>query len=491
MKKYFKIISLVLVLTLISFLGIANVEAQEAMKITKKTYINTGIGTRKEAKFYTNKGYAYCITPHRTGASQGTTLNYVSSTKGGGVAYLLNKAGTSDTDYLITQLAIWKYDSNYMPDIYVQNSGKEVVKRANALANEAKNNSNWTTAPTLKLEVANASLTESSDRQSYKSSSIRAVATNNTTDISVSLSGAPSGSKIVDANGNAVSTVKSNQGFYVVVPASSLTKQVNITVNALTKGKTSYVEKYSTGNSSLQDLVVLVKREETVKTSVRITATPVARTCEKVGDTYYGRDGKVVDETTYSIQCLKHTCEKVGDVYFGINGNQVNFDQFTIECEKHVCEKVGDKYFGPKGTEVSYEEYTLDCEKHTCEKVGDTYFDKEGNKVNYEQYSASCEKHTCEFVNNEYFGKDGVVVTEEQYEKECIHICEIYDNHYYGKWGDVVSPADYKAQCEAQVVPVPDTANVSPLNLLFIVLGSGLLGGTIGVITHFASNKAY
>ncbi len=431
MKKCFKIISLVLVLTLMSFIGIVNVSAQDAMKITKKTYINTGIGTRKEAKFYTNKGYAYCITPHRTGASEGTTLNYVSSNKGGGVAYLLNKAGTSDTDYLITQLAIWKYDSNYMPDIYSQNSGKEVVKRANALANEAKNNSNWTTAPTLELEVASASLTESSDRQSYKSASIKAVATNNTTDISVSLTGAPSGSKIIDGNGNQVNTVKSNQGFYVVVPADSLTKEMTITVNASTKGKTSYVERYSTGNSKLQDLVVLVKREETVKASTKVTATPVVRTCEKVGDVYFGKDGE-----------------------------QVTFEQFQIECEKHVCEK-----------------------------IGDTYFDKEGNKVNYEQYTASCERHVCEFVNNEYFGINGTIVTQEQYEKECVHICEIYDNHYYGKWGDVVTAEDYKAQCEAQVVPVPDTA--SPLNLLLIVIGSGLLGGTIGVITHFASNKAY
>ena len=112
MRKNLKITSLIVILLLICTVGIVNVSAQEAMKITRKTYINTGVGSRREAKFYTNKGYAYCITPHRTGPGEGTTLNYIGSNKGGGVAYLLNKTGTSDMDYLVYQLAIWKYDSN-------------------------------------------------------------------------------------------------------------------------------------------------------------------------------------------------------------------------------------------------------------------------------------------------------------------------------------------------------------------------------------------
>ena len=495
MKKYFKILSILIVLVLISMIGTINVYAQEAMKITKKTTINSGVEGREQRKFYTNKGVAFCITPNREGPSVGTSLHYVSSTKGGGVAYLLNKVGSSDTDYLITQLAVWKYHNNFMHDEYARNQGKEVVKRALALAAEASNNKNWTTAPTLKLELASVKLSETSDGKSYKSGVIKAIATNNTTDISVSLSGAPSGSKIVDGNGNTVSSVKKSQAFYVVVPASSLTKEVSFTINASTKGKTTYIERYSTGNSDIQELVVLVKKDESVSTSAKVTVTPVVRICKKVGDnTYYGKDGKIVTYEQFDKECNVHYyCKPVGDKYYGKDGKVVSYEQYDKECNEHYyCKPVGDKYYGKDGNVVSYEQYDKECNEHYyCKPVGDKYYGKNGNVVSYEQYDKECNEHYyCKQVGDKYYGKNGNVVTQDQFEKECVHICEIYDNQYYGKWGSIVSASEYKAQCEAQFVPVPDTANTSIFNLLYIVLGSTLLGGTIGAITHFASNKA-
>jgi len=495
MKKYFKIISIALVFILMSFFSIVNVQAQEAMKVTSKKGINSGIEGRWQTKFSTNKGYAYCITPNRTGPGEGTKLNFVSSTKGGGVAYLLNRAGTSDTDYLITQLAIWKFHNNFMHDEYKRNQGKDVVKKALALANEANNNKNWSSAPTLKLDLASINLTESSDRQSYKSSAIKAIAVNNTTNVSLSISGAPSGTKIVDGNGNTINSVKSNQAFYIVVPASSFTQTTNITINASTKGKTSYVERYSTGKSNIQELVVLVKKEETVSATAKVTVTPVVRICKKVDNTYYGKDGKIVTYEVFDRDCNEHYyCKPVGDKYYGKDGKVVTYEQYDKECNEHYyCKPVGDKYYGKDGKVVTYEQYDKECNEHYyCKPVGDKYYGKDGNVVTYEQYDKECNEHYyCQPVGDKYYGKAGTVVSFEQYDKECNHYCEIYENYYYGKWGKIVTESEYKAQCDSTNVPVPDTANNSAMNLLLIILGSTILGGTIGAITHFASNKAY
>ena len=122
-NKIKKIFAILLVALSVAYI---DVTAQSNMKIERKTYITTG--TRKEAKFYTNKGYAYCITPDRVGANQGATLTYMSKETKGGVLYLLENAGTSDNEYLKTQLAIWILRNNYMPNYYVQNSNLEVVK---------------------------------------------------------------------------------------------------------------------------------------------------------------------------------------------------------------------------------------------------------------------------------------------------------------------------------------------------------------------------
>ena len=70
MKKYFKILSILIVLVLISMIGTINVYAQEAMKITKKTTINSGVEGREQRRFYTNKGVAFCITPNRAGMNK-------------------------------------------------------------------------------------------------------------------------------------------------------------------------------------------------------------------------------------------------------------------------------------------------------------------------------------------------------------------------------------------------------------------------------------
>ena len=431
MKKNFKKIISILLIAL-SFSCI-NVKAQTNMKIERKTYITTG--TRKEAKFYTNKGYAYCITPNRTGSDQGTTLTYMSRETKGGVLYLLENAGTSDNDYLATQLAIWTLRNNYMPDYYVQNPNLEVVKRAKTLAKKAASQSNYTSSgPTLRFQAKSTNLTLNSAGTYYESDTIVVGPYLGRNKIKVELVNAPEGSSIQNAIQSTLeSTVNDNCNRIMIrVPASKVTKQTKFQLKATNTAKANIVERYTTGNSNLQDLVVLVSEDKSVTKTIDFTITPVVRKCEYYNNHYYDKNGNITTKETYSIQCESHTCEKVGDKYFGKSGKIVTEEAYKIECFSHTCEKVGDKYFGTSGQVITEEAYQIECFTHICEKVGDKYF---------------------------------------------------------GKNGEQVIETDYKAQCEPQQVYVPDTESKPLSNIIYIMIGSILLGTVIGTINYYHDRK--
>lgn len=523
MKKYFKKLTIFAFIAMLAATALG-VKAQSAMTITNKSYIYTG--SRKEAKFQTNKGYAYCITPHKTGPAQGTTLSYQSKETTGGVLYLLSSAGTSDSDYLATQLAIWQYDSNYLPDFYKQNSNA-TVERSKTLAKEAAKYSSMNGLDIrVDITASNGGKLSKTSDGSYKSGPLT-VTTANAGSASLKLTDAPSGTKIVNGSNTTVSSVKGGTVVYVVVPASSAKSAANMKITASATGTAKWVERYTTGSSQWQDLVVLVTEPKTVTCTRPLTLTPEStpkptptptptptpksyycqkvgndyygikgkkvtyaeydkecnkHVCEKVGDDYYGSNGKVVTYSEYDKQCNKHICEKVGDDYFGKKGTIVTESQYDKECNEHICKKVGDEYYGIDGDKVSYEQYDKECNKHVCEKVGDDYFGKKGTIVKFEQYDKECNKHVCEKVDDTYFGKDGSEVTEEEYADQCFHICEIIDGKYYGQDGKETTEDDYKNQCEAQIVDVPDTGAGD--NLLFIILGSIFLGTVCGVVSH-------
>lgn len=480
MRRKFVAFVLVISIAMISMMGMS-VQAKEAMKITKKTYITTGKKTN--TKFHTNKGFAYCITPRRTGPDTGASLNYKNNVNSGGILYLLDRLGTgtpSDYDYLATQLAIWQYDSQYIPDYFVQNPNFDVVKKSKSLASEAAKNRNYAgKQPSISVTPSSNTLSLTSDGQYYKSGAITVNASNIVTSnggnagVKYELVNAPSGTKI-QTNGTKN---------YVVVPASSVTTSTSFKFKASAAGNVSSVERYSTGNSSLQELIVLVKTPKTVSQTVTLTITPVKRSCEKVGNTYYDKDGKITDEAGYIASCV-HKCVRYNNEYYDENGNVTDQATYELKCKVHKCEVIGNHYFGTDGSEVTADEYNKVCVKHTCEVVGSTYYDKDGNETNYDTYNLQCLKHTCELLDGRYFGRDGFEVTQQEYLNQCVHICEIFENQYYGSKGNIVTESEYKAQCEAQVVPVPNTGNGPYSNLLSIMIGSALLGGLGGTLVH-------
>ncbi len=448
MNKFFKSAIALLIIFMVSCFGIVNVNAK-SLKITKKTYIKTGIGSRKEAKFYTSKGYAWCITPMKTGANQGTTLYYKNTIKDNGLVWLIENGGHSDKGYLASQIAIWKHYNKYMPAVYKNHPGNSAVKKAKSLASSAAshNKDNYKN-PSVKLSISSTKMSEVEKGKYFKSKAMT-VKLSNVSSASISVT---SPATIVNSKNKKVSTVKNGSKVYVRVPATKVNKSKSYTVKASASKTIKKVERYSPKNSKYQDLAIVVKEKKTDSAKKTVSAKPVARKCEYANGKYYGKDGKVVDKTTYSIQCQKHTCEKVGNVYFGKNGNQVSYTTFDIECNPHKCEKVGDVYFGKDGNQVDYQTFYKECNKHVCEKVGDTYFGKTGTEVDEETFNLECLEHKCEIIGNHYFGKDGFEVDAVTYDIECNpHQCQKVGDVYFGKDGNMVDQETFDLECNEHI----------------------------------------
>ena len=457
MKKVLKNCFIFVFVALLSVFSLSDVYAASNMTITSKTYVQTKFsdGTyRKEAKFGTNQGTAYCITPGKTGAPKGTTLTYTNSVTSGSTLYLLQKAGSSNDSYLITQLAIWKLNNNFIPAAYNKNSS--IVNKANSLANEAKKQSKYSSSPSMKVSTTKLTFTESSDGKYYSSNAVT-VTIASVSKTTVSVSGAKGA--IINVNGKdsgSSTTLSKTSKLIIKVPASNVSSKTTVNVSVKSTGTKLSYERYSGGK--WQDLIVLVKTPKTISASLSGTITPVVRKCQYVNGKYYDKEGKETTKENYSIQ-----------------------------CEKHTCEKVGDKFFGKEGTIVTEEEYDSECNKHTCEKVGDKFFGKNGTVVSEEQYDSECNKHTCEIVNGNYFGKDGSIITADQYDLECNrHTCEIVNGNYFDANGNKTDEATYKSQCEKTIVPVPDTGSTD--GLVYTVLGISLIGLTFVGIKNYRKN---
>ena len=445
MKKNFKFYFAFILMALL--LCTTNVYAVSKMVITNKSYIRTNFsdGThRNEAYFTTNKGVAYCITPSKTGGPKGTSLSYSKTVNSGSVLYLLSNAGSSKNDRLITQLAIWKVNNNFIPAAYNKNSS--IISKVNKLANTAKKNSKYSVNPTMKLSSSTLTFSESSDGNYYVSNYIT-VSSNKMNTITASVSGA--NGVVMISNGKSGSSLSLTNGskFNVRIPRSSIPSVTNIKVNVKGTGNKLAYQRYSGGK--WQDLVVLVKTPKTINATASGNVTPVVHKCEYKYGKYFDKNGNVTDKTTYSIQCEKHTCEKVGNTYFGKDGKVTDEDGYNLQCKTHTCEKVGNTYFGKDGKVTTEEGYNLQCKTHTCEKVGNTYFGKDGKVTDEDGYNLQCKTHTCEKVGNTYFGKDGKVTDEDGYNLQCkTHTCEKVGDTYFDKDGKVTDEDGYNLQCK-------------------------------------------
>ena len=265
-------LSLVLMIISSLFSGIVlNVEAASVPKsftATSEKYLDGYIaGYRFGKKKNSAGGYVYCNNIHK-GTPHGEKMTLVGQAPAG-IAYILANGypsksitGNSDYDYYITQAAVWWYlddttgSSNLSKSFKTTGSDPhDLRKYVKSLVTAAKKVKSYSTA-SLTVNSASSTMTLSSDKKYYVSNSIGVTAKSVSGKYSVSLSGTPSGTRIVNASTlSDASSFATNEKFKVMVPvASAQNLKTTITVNIKATGSVDKAYEYKSSDSSVQNV---------------------------------------------------------------------------------------------------------------------------------------------------------------------------------------------------------------------------------------------
>ena len=250
---------------------VLNVEATSVPKsftATSEKYLDGYIaGYHFGKKKNSAGGYVYCNNIHK-GTPHGEKMTLVGQAPAG-IAYILSNGypsksitGNSDYDYYITQAAVWWYlddttGSNNLSKSF-KTTGSDphgLRKYVKSLVAAAKKVKSYSTA-SLTVNNASSAMTLSSDKNYYVSNSIGVTVKSVSGKYSVSLSGAPSGTRIVNASTlNDASSFATNEKFKVMVPVSSAQNlKTTITVNVKATGKVDKAYEYKSSDSSVQNV---------------------------------------------------------------------------------------------------------------------------------------------------------------------------------------------------------------------------------------------
>ena len=250
---------------------VLNVEAASVPKsftATSEKYLDGYIaGYHFGKKKNSAGGYVYCNNIHK-GTPHGEKMTLIGEAPAG-IAYILSNGypsksitGNSDYDYYITQAAVWWYlddttGSNNLSKSF-KTTGSDphgLRKYVKSLVTAAKKVKSYSTA-SLTVNNASSAMTLSSDKNYYVSNSIGVTAKSVSGKYSVSLSGAPSGTRIVNASTlSDASSFATNEKFKVMVPVSSAQNlKTTITVNVKATGNVNKAYEYKSSDSSVQNV---------------------------------------------------------------------------------------------------------------------------------------------------------------------------------------------------------------------------------------------
>ena len=267
---------------------VLNVEATSVPKsftATSEKYLDGYIaGYHFGKKKNSAGGYVYCNNIHK-GTPHGEKMTLIGEAPAG-IAYILSNGypsksitGNSDYDYYITQAAVWWYlddttGSNNLSKSF-KTTGSDphgLRKYVKSLVAAAKKVKSYSTA-SLKVNNASSAMTLSSDKNYYVSNSIGVTVKSVSGKYSVSLSGAPSGTRIVNASTlSDASSFATNEKFKVMVPVSSdQNLKTTITVNVKATGKVDKAYEYKSSDSSVQNVYGKALYPTTSKLSAKTT----------------------------------------------------------------------------------------------------------------------------------------------------------------------------------------------------------------------------
>ena len=466
---------LVIALAFVVTLGVANAAPQTIT--VKRALTLEDLVTNYQYGFViftTTEGKTiYCVDPDKKGLTSGMTATF-SKNGDAGLLYLLENGypskqitGNDEIDMYVTQAAVWWYmdetgQAGKFPDTFknatsatddyglIPNYIKPMVAKAKA----AKDTQ---VKPSITVSKEGTTLTLTSDGKYYESAFISATVTGTNT-YNVDVKGATANTVVVDESGNIGTTMNSGEKFKIRVPAAEVSNNMNITVNFTAVGTIKVAKIYAPADqATYQRVAGLYTDEVSVNDNLTLSLTAKKRICEIDGDTYYGKNGTVVDKKTYNKECNK-SCEFIDGKYYGKNGNEVDKRQYKIECE-HVCEFTDGKYYGKNGKIVDKKTFNKEC------------------------------NHSCEYTDGKYYGKDGKVIDKKTFEKECepTHVCEFTDDKFYGLDGKEVDKSTFDKECGQEVI-VPSTG--ADVSSLAIILGVIMILSGASVIAY-RNNKLF
>ena len=293
-SKIWKKMQMIILTIIMLFTSIANVHAAaDTIQLGTASQVQSYIaGVTFSYKVTTDGRPLYCLDIHKkTAQNVQAVLAKDSKSINGGVVYILkngypNKSitGDKDKDYYITQTALWWYLDLTTGSINLGEQFKETGSDAfglrqtiRNLAYEGYNHRNDAIGITdTKLTLTTGSTSMTLKDGYYVSEDIKAT-TQNISSYAVTLSNAPSGTKIVSSNG--VESVYSkgflmnpNDTFKIKVPLAGVTTtDLAIKVSATANGIDQYMAyEYRPVDTKMQNVALLEKTSKNVSSEITL-----------------------------------------------------------------------------------------------------------------------------------------------------------------------------------------------------------------------------
>ena len=287
MKKINSILCTLLMMITVLFTGMSSVNAApKTATVNSKGTMGSMIGSEYEwNRFKIDDKIAYCVELGKNWSPDGTKVSLVKEADAGvryilenGYPYKLPYSGNADASRYVTQAAVWWYlsdtgQTSKISDDFTTNAPdkanlRPIIQQLVAGAKSAKAYAD----PTMTVNSASKDMTLSSDKKYYESKQIT-VSLSGAKTYKVAVSGA-NGAVATTMNGETKSEFNAGENFMVKVPAESVTKTTNVTVNVTSAGTVTKAYIYAPADSSYQRVAALYTDEVKLEKSVNLTATP-------------------------------------------------------------------------------------------------------------------------------------------------------------------------------------------------------------------------
>lgn len=285
MKKSIKKTILSVLVALLVFVSTATATYAVPQTITlggTETLEGYVSGVKFTTKTTKDGGYLYCLDMKKKTAKDTTAT--LKGQRDAGVAYIIangypRKSITGDRlkDYYITQTAVWWYlddttgSSNLSQKFKTTGSDphniRPIIKNLVEKAKTAKANGYAQTKLTITTSNKDMSLKDGY----YVSSEITASSSNIST-YTVTLSNAPSGTKVVSTSGVEKTTFNAGEKFIIKVPGSKVTgTELDIKVTAKATGYVTKAYEYTPVNNTMQPVALIETETQNVSSTITLS----------------------------------------------------------------------------------------------------------------------------------------------------------------------------------------------------------------------------